>query len=244
MEMHSVPRLNRRPLCPPTEADIQQDNWLSKCADAAGTAVTFARLKCPQGSPPSLECIVPCWKPTTKEFYPAAKVRLREILILGLEDGERTTGNRDQVCPTIYNPGRRKERLSRLFSSGPPSARLASHSQVSRTTSVSGLLHPKVLILAVPWDAPVKSSVVTLRRARKRFVDYSFLNLNPYHAPPARCKSGKSSGDKAGGDSKTHSRLAMASLQFPVGRVQHLLKKGNHSQRVGVGAPGASRYAL
>ena len=51
-------------------------------------------------------------------------------------------------------------------------------------------------------------------------------------------KSGKSSGGKAGGESsKAQSRSAKAGLQFPVGRVHRLLKKGNYAQRVGAGAP-------
>ncbi len=51
-------------------------------------------------------------------------------------------------------------------------------------------------------------------------------------------KSGKTGG-KAGGDgSKSQSRSAKAGLQFPVGRVHRLLKKGNYAQRVGAGAPG------
>lgn len=57
-------------------------------------------------------------------------------------------------------------------------------------------------------------------------------------------KSGKSSGGKAGGSgeaSKSMSRSSKAGLQFPVGRVHRLLKKGNYAQRVGAGAPGASR---
>ncbi|KAK0482224.1 histone-fold-containing protein [Armillaria novae-zelandiae] len=50
-------------------------------------------------------------------------------------------------------------------------------------------------------------------------------------------KSGKTGG-KAGGDgSKSQSRSAKAGLQFPVGRVHRLLKKGNYAQRVGAGAP-------
>ncbi|KAF8893213.1 histone H2A [Gymnopilus junonius] len=50
-------------------------------------------------------------------------------------------------------------------------------------------------------------------------------------------KAGKSGG-KAGGDSsKSQSRSAKAGLQFPVGRVHRLLKKGNYAQRVGAGAP-------
>ena len=54
--------------------------------------------------------------------------------------------------------------------------------------------------------------------------------------------SGKSKTGKAaaGGDStgKSVSRSAKAGLQFPVGRVHRLLKKGNYAQRVGAGAPG------
>ncbi|KAI1794330.1 histone-fold-containing protein [Ganoderma leucocontextum] len=52
--------------------------------------------------------------------------------------------------------------------------------------------------------------------------------------------SGKSkSGGKASGETstKSQSRSAKAGLQFPVGRVHRLLKKGNYAQRVGAGAP-------
>ena len=48
--------------------------------------------------------------------------------------------------------------------------------------------------------------------------------------------SGKSG--KTGSDSKTQSRSAKAGLQFPVGRIHRLLKRGNYAQRVGAGAPG------
>jgi len=49
---------------------------------------------------------------------------------------------------------------------------------------------------------------------------------------------GKSKGGKAsGGDTKSQSRSAKAGLQFPVGRIHRLLKKGNYAQRVGAGAP-------
>ena len=53
-------------------------------------------------------------------------------------------------------------------------------------------------------------------------------------------KAGKSGGKAPGGDSssKSQSRSARAGLQFPVGRVHRLLKKGNYAQRVGAGAPG------
>ncbi|PSR99306.1 hypothetical protein EW026_g1220 [Hermanssonia centrifuga] len=52
--------------------------------------------------------------------------------------------------------------------------------------------------------------------------------------------SGKAkSGGKASGEAtgKSQSRSAKAGLQFPVGRVHRLLKKGNYAQRVGAGAP-------
>jgi histone H2A len=40
------------------------------------------------------------------------------------------------------------------------------------------------------------------------------------------------------GEGKSQSRSAKAGLQFPVGRVHRLLKRGNYAQRVGAGAPG------
>ncbi|XP_075926947.1 histone H2A-like [Petromyzon marinus] len=44
---------------------------------------------------------------------------------------------------------------------------------------------------------------------------------------------------KTGGKSraKAKARSSHASLQFPVGRVHRLLRKGNYAQRVGAGAP-------
>ncbi|KAF9517056.1 hypothetical protein BS47DRAFT_1483502 [Hydnum rufescens UP504] len=47
-------------------------------------------------------------------------------------------------------------------------------------------------------------------------------------------KSGKTGGDA---DGKGSSRSSKAGLQFPVGRIHRLLKKGNYAQRVGAGAP-------
>ncbi|TEB34361.1 histone-fold-containing protein [Coprinellus micaceus] len=51
--------------------------------------------------------------------------------------------------------------------------------------------------------------------------------------------SGKSKSGKAttGDATKSQSRSSKAGLQFPVGRVHRLLKKGNYAQRVGAGAP-------
>ncbi|KAJ7782601.1 histone 2A [Mycena olivaceomarginata] len=51
-----------------------------------------------------------------------------------------------------------------------------------------------------------------------------------------KSKSGKAAG--SGGDpGKSQSRSSKAGLQFPVGRIHRLLKKGNYAQRVGAGAP-------
>ena len=53
--------------------------------------------------------------------------------------------------------------------------------------------------------------------------------------------SGKGKAGKSGGKSgseKGQSRSAKAGLQFPVGRIHRLLKRGNYAQRVGAGAPG------
>lgn len=58
-------------------------------------------------------------------------------------------------------------------------------------------------------------------------------------------KSGKSgAGKTTPSDSKAQSRSAKAGLQFPVGRVHRLLKRGNYAQRVGAGAPGQSVASL
>ena len=51
-----------------------------------------------------------------------------------------------------------------------------------------------------------------------------------------KSKSGKTSGADA--SKSQQSRSVKAGLQFPVGRVHRLLKKGNYAQRVGAGAPG------
>jgi hypothetical protein len=70
---------------------------------------------------------------------------------------------------------------------------------------------------------------------------HSTLQPHPHRIEMSGKVSGKSkSGKAAGGDStgKSQSRSAKAGLQFPVGRIHRLLKKGNYAQRVGAGAPG------
>ncbi|PFH48664.1 hypothetical protein AMATHDRAFT_64855 [Amanita thiersii Skay4041] len=51
-----------------------------------------------------------------------------------------------------------------------------------------------------------------------------------------KSKSGKASAS-ANGEAKSQSRSARAGLQFPVGRIHRLLKRGNYAQRIGAGAP-------
>lgn len=51
-----------------------------------------------------------------------------------------------------------------------------------------------------------------------------------------KSKTGKTA--NTGEPTKSTTRSAKAGLQFPVGRVHRLLKKGNYAQRVGAGAPG------
>ena len=50
-------------------------------------------------------------------------------------------------------------------------------------------------------------------------------------------KGGKSGGKAGASTGKGTSRSAKAGLQFPVGRIHRLLRKGNYAQRVGAGAP-------
>mgnify|MGYP004533922003 CR=1 FL=1 len=47
--------------------------------------------------------------------------------------------------------------------------------------------------------------------------------------------SGRGKGGKSRAKAKT--RSARAGLQFPVGRVHRLLRRGNYAERVGAGAP-------
>uniref|UniRef100_A0AC35U3L2 Histone H2A n=1 Tax=Rhabditophanes sp. KR3021 TaxID=114890 RepID=A0AC35U3L2_9BILA len=49
--------------------------------------------------------------------------------------------------------------------------------------------------------------------------------------------SGRGKGGKAKSSLKAKSRSSRAGLQFPVGRIHRMLKKGNYAERVGAGAP-------
>ena len=63
-----------------------------------------------------------------------------------------------------------------------------------------------------------------------------FIVLVCFHANYSVFKmSGRGKGGKAKGKAK--SRSSRAGLQFPVGRIHRLLRKGNYAERIGAGAP-------
>lgn len=49
--------------------------------------------------------------------------------------------------------------------------------------------------------------------------------------------SGKASGRPSAAGGKGASRSSKAGLQFPVGRIHRMLKKGHYATRIGAGAP-------
>ncbi|MBW0564180.1 hypothetical protein O181_103895 [Austropuccinia psidii MF-1] len=53
-----------------------------------------------------------------------------------------------------------------------------------------------------------------------------------------RRKGGKSGGKAGGEKASSQSRSAKAGLQFPVGRIHRLLRRGHYAERIGAGAPG------
>ncbi|KZS94464.1 histone-fold-containing protein [Sistotremastrum niveocremeum HHB9708] len=82
--------------------------------------------------------------------------------------------------------------------------------------------------------------MATVQRTRKKALEkvwWLVESLGSYNSvclfAGGKSKTGKSSGS----ESKSLSRSAKAGLQFPVGRIHRLLKKGNYAQRVGAGAP-------
>jgi histone H2A len=63
----------------------------------------------------------------------------------------------------------------------------------------------------------------------------SFCVLNSRNTHQIKIMSGRGKGGKAKGKAK--SRSSRAGLQFPVGRIHRLLRKGNYGERIGAGAP-------
>lgn len=66
-----------------------------------------------------------------------------------------------------------------------------------------------------------------------RWLKHQFILFNA--KPESLEMSGRGKGGKAKGKAK--SRSSRAGLQFPVGRIHRLLRKGNFAERVGAGAP-------
>ena len=73
-------------------------------------------------------------------------------------------------------------------------------------------------------QAVVNKVVLYTARFVLQFENCHFINM-----------SGRGKGGKA--KAKARSRTSRAGLQFPVGRIHRLLRKGNYAERVGSGAP-------
>lgn len=89
---------------------------------------------------------------------------------------------------------------------------------------------------------PVPSDVVFASRSYKgpRNFNFAYYSIpTTYRVMPGKTAV-KSKGNDGGNPSRRQSRSAKAGLQFPVGRIHRLLKKGNYAPCVGTGAPGAS----
>ena len=98
-----------------------------------------------------------------------------------------------------------------------------------------------------PWfafhKAPVASAAALIRPHALNTVHkcgYATLCfyrscVNDPSKQPRTTMSGRGKGGKAKGKSK--SRSSRAGLQFPVGRIHRLLRKGNYAERIGAGAP-------
>ena len=76
-----------------------------------------------------------------------------------------------------------------------------------------------------------------IKRSSRKIQSYSLSELlNVVRSPLLNQNmSGRGKGGKVKGKSK--SRSNRAGLQFPVGRIHRLLRKGNYAERVGAGAP-------
>ncbi|KAI3374030.1 hypothetical protein L3Q82_022589 [Scortum barcoo] len=80
------------------------------------------------------------------------------------------------------------------------------------------------------------SAVMALQEASEAYLVGLFedTNLCAIHAKRNMSGRGKGAGKTR---AKAKTRSSRAGLQFPVGRVHRLLRKGNYAQRVGAGAP-------
>lgn len=66
-------------------------------------------------------------------------------------------------------------------------------------------------------------------------IENFLVSVSHYQQQATTIMSGRGKGGKAKGKAK--SRSSRAGLQFPVGRIHRLLRKGNYAERIGAGAP-------
>ncbi|XP_022792392.1 histone H2A-like [Stylophora pistillata] len=87
--------------------------------------------------------------------------------------------------------------------------------------------------LSTDWCFSILPALRTNHKYQLLQVTYSFL-LKAIQASYFKM-SGRGKGKAKG--TKSKSRSSRAGLQFPVGRIHRLLRKGNYAERVGAGAP-------
>jgi hypothetical protein len=108
-------------------------------------------------------------------------------------------------------------------------------------------IHSTSLPHSSPYPTPTSLTLTSCKlfhplsasflRARPPLADSSLLLPPALPFRSGKGKSGKASTTEGADGKKSVSRSAKAGLQFPVGRIHRLLKKGNYAQRVGAGAP-------
>ncbi|XP_055879432.1 uncharacterized protein LOC129925102 [Biomphalaria glabrata] len=104
----------------------------------------------------------------------------------------------------------------------PAIRRLARRGGVKR---ISGLIYEETRgVLKVFLENVIRDAVTYTEHAKRKTVTAMDVKM-----------SGRGKGGKVKGKSK--SRSSRAGLQFPVGRIHRLLRKGNYAERVGAGAP-------
>ena len=79
------------------------------------------------------------------------------------------------------------------------------------------------------------SNIKSGKYYRRRYLIYKFTKVGSKFVSTLAIMTGRGKSGKS--RSKAKSRSSRAGLQFPVGRVHRLLRKGNYAPRIGSGAP-------
>ncbi|CAC5408309.1 H2A [Mytilus coruscus] len=109
----------------------------------------------------------------------------------------------------------------------PAIRRLARRGGVKR---ISGLIYEETRgVLKVFLENVIRDAVTYTEHAKRKTVNA----MDVVYALKRQGRRGKGGKAKA----KAKSRSSRAGLQFPVGRIHRLLRKGNYAERVGAGAP-------